>query len=211
MSLTFKLYHIWQSFFTASRHADGIAPLLLRLYLAPVMIQAGWNKLSNFDDTVNWFADPEWGLGLPFPEVLAALASGSEFVGGWLLLVGLAVRVVSLPLMVTMLVAAFTVHGQNGWLAIADASSWFADGTIFYNQQVMDAPQKIAAATSLLQQHGHYDWLTASGNFVILNNGMEFAITYFIMLVALFFSGAGRYTSVDYWLHLVFERHIRSA
>jgi len=33
-----------------------------------------------------------------------------------------------------------------------------------------------------------------------LNNGIEFAATYFIMLLALFFTGAGRYASVDYWV-----------
>jgi uncharacterized membrane protein YphA (DoxX/SURF4 family) len=35
---------------------------------------------------------------------------------------------------------------------------------------------------------------------VILNNGIEFAATYFIMLLALFFIGAGKYLSVDYWI-----------
>jgi hypothetical protein len=34
----------------------------------------------------------------------------------------------------------------------------------------------------------------------LLNNGIEFAATYFIMLLALFFIGAGRYLSVDFWL-----------
>ena len=53
------------------RFADGIAPLLLRLYLAPVMLQAGWTKLMSFDDTAEWFGNSDWGLGLPFPEVTA--------------------------------------------------------------------------------------------------------------------------------------------
>ena len=30
-------------------------------------------------------------------------------------------------------------------------------------------------------------------------NGIEFSITYFIMLLALLFMGAGRYVSLDYW------------
>jgi putative oxidoreductase len=34
----------------------------------------------------------------------------------------------------------------------------------------------------------------------VLNNGIEFAATYFIMLLALFFIGAGRYVSLDYWI-----------
>jgi len=41
---------------------------------------------------------------------------------------------------------------------------------------------------------------------VILNNGIEFAATYFIMLLALFFIGAGRYFSMDYWIRRGFMR-----
>ncbi|HBF47158.1 MAG TPA: hypothetical protein DDW91_12080, partial [Shewanella frigidimarina] len=46
----------------------------LRLYLAPVLMQAGYNKLSHFEDTAAWFGNPDWGLGLPMPEVMTALA-----------------------------------------------------------------------------------------------------------------------------------------
>ncbi|WP_199608724.1 HvfX family Cu-binding RiPP maturation protein [Flocculibacter collagenilyticus] len=179
---------------------EGIAPLLMRLYLAPIMIQAGWNKLSNFSDTAAWFGNAEWGLGLPMPELMAGLAATTEFVGGFLILIGLFTRLISIPLMFTMLVAAVTVHLKHGWLAIADASSWLADGTIFYNKNIMEAPEKVEAAKSLLQEHGNYEWLTSSGNFVILNNGIEFAATYFIMFLALFFYGGGKFTSVDYFM-----------
>jgi len=174
--------------------ADGLAPLLLRIYLAPVFLQAGWNKYTGFENTVEWFGNKEWGLGLPFPELLAAMATGTELIGGVLLLIGFAVRWISIPLMVTMLVAAFAVHWENGWLAISDGGSWLA------NDRVMEAQERLAAAKSLLQEHGHYDWLTGRGSVVILNNGIEFAITYFVMLFSLFFTGAGRFFSVDYWV-----------
>lgn len=180
------------------RHADGLPLLLLRLYLAPVMIQAGWNKATAFDSIVDWFGNTQWGLGLPFPEVLAFLATAAELGGGVLLLVGLVTRLVSVPLMITMLIAMITVHAENGWLAIADASSWFADGTLYHDASTLEAPEKLAAANSLLAQHGHIDWLTNSGKFVILNNGIEFAATYFVMLAVLLFYGGGRYVSLDY-------------
>ncbi len=177
-----------------TRIADGIAPLLLRLYLAPIMLQAGYNKLAHFEDTAAWFGNPDWGLGLPMPELMAALAAGTEFAGGLLLIVGLAVRWISLPLMVTMLVAAFTVHIDNGWLAISDISSWLA------NDRVLEAGERLARAKEILRENGNYDWLTGQGSVVILNNGIEFAATYFIMLLSLFFTGAGRYFSIDFWL-----------
>ncbi|MCS6173709.1 HvfX family Cu-binding RiPP maturation protein [Shewanella baltica] len=188
------LASLYQKLLNMSRYFDGIAPLALRIYLAPVLMQAGYNKLAHFDDTVAWFANPNWGLGLPMPAVMAGLAAGTEFFGAILLLLGLATRLISIPLMVTMLVAAFTVHWPNGWLAIADGSSWLA------NDRVLEAGDKLAKAKELLQEHGNYDWLTSSGNLAVLNNGIEFAATYFIMLLALFTLGGGRYTSLDYFI-----------
>ncbi|MDP6880384.1 MAG: DoxX family protein [Alteromonas macleodii] len=193
--------HIYQQIVARLQVADGIPLLLLRLYLAPVMIQAGWNKASSFDSIVDWFGNDDYGLGLPMPLVMAFLATAAELVGGVLLLLGALTRLVSIPLMVTMIVAMVSVHAKNGWLAIADASSWLADGTILLNENIMAAPEKLAAAKSLLQEHGHYDWLTSSGNFVVLNNGIEFAATYLIMLLVLFIYGGGRFFSVDYYVN----------
>jgi len=192
------LVKLYQKFVGLLQYVEGLAPLALRLYLAPVLMQAGYNKLSHFSDTAAWFGNPDWGLGLPMPEVMVGLAAGTEFFGGMLLILGLATRLISIPLMVTMLVAAFSVHWDNGWLAIADVNSWLA------NEQVMAAGDKLAKAKELLQENGNYEWLTSSGNFVVLNNGIEFAITYFIMLMALLFMGGGRYTSLDYYV----ERYV---
>ncbi|MCL1145797.1 DoxX family protein [Shewanella sp. 10N.261.52.F9] len=189
-----QLVKLYQRLLDGFKFVEGIAPLGLRLYLAPVLMQAGYNKLSNFSDTAAWFGNPDWGLGLPFPEVMVALAAGTEFFGGALLIVGLATRLIAIPLAFTMLVAAFSVHIDNGWLAIADASSWLA------NENVLASADKLARAKEILQENGNYEWLTSSGNFVILNNGIEFAITYLLMLLALIFMGGGRYTSLDYYI-----------
>jgi len=187
-------YNSLHNVLNKTRVMEGLAPLLLRLYLAPIMMQAGYNKLSHFEDTAAWFGNPDWGLGLPMPEVMAALAAGTELFGGILLIIGFAVRWISIPLMVTMIVAAFTVHIENGWLAIADSSSWLA------NERVMEAGERLSRAKDILRENSNYSWITGRGSVVILNNGIEFAATYFIMLFSLFFTGAGRYFSVDYWL-----------
>lgn len=183
-----------QRLLDSTRSIDFLAPLLLRIYLVPVFWVAGMNKLNGFDDVVAWFGNPDWGLGLPMPWLMAALATGTEVIGAVMLLIGLGVRWISIPLMVTMLVAAFSVHWVNGWQAVADAKSPFPPADI------ADAMQRLDAAKGLLQQHGNYDWLTGSGSFVISNNGIEWAATYFIMLLALFFIGGGKYLSADYWI-----------
>ena len=75
----------------------------------------------------------------------------------------------------------------NGWAAIADSSS-------------QEVAVRLGAAKDILREHGNYSWLTEKGSFVILNNGIEFAITYMLMLLSLLFTGGGRYVSVDYYL-----------
>ena len=170
-----------------TRVLDFLPLLATRLYLVPVFWMAGTQKLGHFESTVEWFGNPEWGLGLPFPTVMAALAGGTEVVGAIALLLGLGVRWISLPLMVTMIVAIATVHWENGWNAIASSAN-------------PEIAERLERARAILQEYGNYDWLTAKGQFVILQNGVEFAVTYLIMLGVLFFFGAGRWVSIDHWV-----------
>lgn len=195
-----QVIRLYQQGLKGIQQLDGLVALGLRVYLTPVLMQAGYNKLTHFSDTAAWFGDPNWGLGLPMPELMVALAAGTEFFGAILLLFGLATRLVTIPLSITMLVAALSVHWQNGWLAIADPNSWLA------NEQVIASGEKLQAAQALLQQYGHYEWLISSGKLVVLNNGIEFAITYLLMLLALMVIGGGRYTSLD---HLIAKRYQR--
>lgn len=189
-----KLAHTMHSGMQAIGRQDSLAALLLRLYLVPIFWMAGTQKLSHFNSTVEWFGNPEWGLGLPFPTLMAALATGTELVGAVLLLIGLGTRWIAMPLGVTMIVAATTVHWQNGWLAIASGSGVFA------TERTREAVDRLDRAKDILQTHGNYEWLTENGSVVILNNGIEFAATYLIMLLALIVIGGGRYVSLDYWL-----------
>ncbi|BFM14934.1 DoxX family protein [Maricurvus nonylphenolicus] len=176
------------------RHFDGLGPLALRLFLGPIFIFAGWKKITGIEDTIAWFGNPDWGLGLPMPELLGWAAALTEFGGGILLIAGLATRLVSIPLMITMLVAAFAVHWPHGWQAVADPS-W-----LYANERVVESAERLARAKEILKEHGNYDWLTGRGSLVILNSGIEFAATYFIMCLVLLFTGGGRYVSADYWI-----------
>jgi len=179
----------------STRVADFLAPLALRLYLAPIFWMAGTNKIGSMESTIEWFGNPDWGLGLPFPALLAWLAALTEAGGAILLVLGIAVRWIAVPLMITMLVAIFAVHWQNGWLAIAEGAQ-----SLFATDRTIAAMERLDKVREILQAHGNYEWLTEYGNLAMLNNGIEFAATYFIMLLVLFFYGAGRYLSVDYWV-----------
>ena len=185
-----KIGALWVQLLGYLKPIDGIPPLLARLYLTPVMLQAGYTKLVGFDNTVSWFES----MGMPLPVVSVALVALSEFVGGILLLIGWLTRLVCIPLMIAMLVAAFAVHGENGWLTLSDGNSWLA------NERVIEAQEQKREIRRLMREHGDYRWLTSNGNMTILNNGMQLAITYFLFLLILLFTGGGRYTSLDYWL-----------
>jgi uncharacterized membrane protein YphA (DoxX/SURF4 family) len=189
-----------QRLLDSTRVFDFLGPLALRLYLVPIFWMAGTKKLEDIDSISEWFGNPDWGLGLPFPEVMAWLATLTETGGAIMLLIGFGVRWISVPLMITMVVAAVTVHWQNGWLAIAEGSGLFATA------RTEGAIERLDKAKDILQTHGNYDWLTQNGSFVVLNNGIEFAATYFIMLLVLFFIGAGRFFSMDYWIRRAFMR-----
>ncbi|MSU24585.1 MAG: DoxX family protein [Opitutus sp.] len=68
----------------------------------------GKGKLLNLEKTTAFFTD----LGLPLPKLNAILAGGTECVGGLLLLVGLGSRLVSVPLIFTMVVAYATADKE---------------------------------------------------------------------------------------------------
>lgn len=188
-----------QKLLDKTRRADFLAPLLLRIFLAPIFIIAGYGKLTALDSTAYYFGEI---LGMPAPMLMAFLAGATEFFGGIALLLGLAVRWFALPLMMTMVVAAGTAHWQNGWHALPESTltvpwEWRKD-------LIEEANERKEAARSLLKQYGNYDWLTEAGPITILKNGIEFAATYFIMLLALFFMGSGRYVSLDYYIRKKF-------
>jgi putative oxidoreductase len=90
--------------------------LLMRLVLAYGFWGPAMMKWKNMDGIVNWFA----GMGIPFPTVNAYLSASTEVAGSILLFLGLATRIISIPLMVVMLVAIFTVHIHNGFEAGAN-------------------------------------------------------------------------------------------
>ena len=189
---------IYGCFLHLLRPLDGLGPLALRLFVGPIFILAGWNKLTGINDVAAWFGNPDWGLGLPAPVLMAWLAALTEFLGGIALLLGLGVRLAAIPLMVVMAVAAVTAHWQYGWHALPEQTltmpwEWRED-------LIEEAVVRREKAVELLKAHGNYDWLTEAGSFTVLKNGIEFAATYFVMVLALLCTGGGRYVSLDYWI-----------
>jgi putative oxidoreductase len=87
-------------------YAQPALLFLLRLYFGYGFFKAGLGKLENIENTAEYFA----GLDIPLPTLNAYLAGTTECFGGLLLLLGAASRVVTIPLIFTMLVAYATQH-----------------------------------------------------------------------------------------------------
>jgi putative oxidoreductase len=82
------------------------SPLLLvmRLYWGWQFHVTGTGKLTHLHRTAEFFR----GLHIPFPTLNACMAGATECVCGLLLLIGLASRLISIPLIFVMVIAYLT-------------------------------------------------------------------------------------------------------
>ncbi|EGD55444.1 DoxX family protein [Gordonia neofelifaecis] len=103
---------------TIIKQGQGLAVSIARIILGIIFFAHGWQKLFTFGmDGVK--ANFET-MGAPVPGVSAWFAALAEFIGGGLLIVGLAVPVVSVILILDMIGAIFIAH--------IDAGFWVNDG-----------------------------------------------------------------------------------
>jgi putative oxidoreductase len=83
--------------------------LLFRLAIAGVFFRAGLNKIASWEPTVALFHD-EYQVPVLSPQVAAALATTFELGCSLLLVVGLATRLATLPLLGMIAVIQFFVY-----------------------------------------------------------------------------------------------------
>ncbi len=164
---------------------DFLPPLLFRFFLAPIFWVEGSRRLGLFaGDDVEWWNPLTWidgavyqqgvdtlsqaqgFLSIPAPGIMNGVIGGVEVAAAILLIIGFAVRWISLPLMAILLVMGLA------------ATSFGTD--------------LVATGKELLMTHGY---MTPA------NTGITSAITLFLMVLALFFMGAGRFFSLDWWIH----------
>jgi putative oxidoreductase len=86
------------------------SPLLLvmRLYWGWQFFEIGKGKLMNIDRTANFFQS----LNIPHPHLNAVMAGSTECFGGLCLLLGLGSRILTIPLIFTMIIAYKTAESD---------------------------------------------------------------------------------------------------
>ena len=169
------------------RGLDFLPPLLLRLFLAPLFWVSGSKKLGLFAGTdIVWYNPMTWfdsaayqasvealsATPMPLPSMMNGVIGGVEVAAAFLLILGLAVRWISLPLLLLM--------GFSILLALGDGDM-------------------LAAGKNMLMTHGYTDATV---------DHLTVGVMYFIMVLSLFFMGAGRFFSVDWFLHRKLQRSI---
>jgi putative oxidoreductase len=118
-----------------------IAPILLltlRIMIASVFLKSGLTKFSNFDSAIFLFEN-EYNVPLLSPYVAACLALCFELGCSVLLIVGLATRLATLPLIGITLVIQFTVLENPMhfyWLAILATILTFGPGCLSLDKLV---------------------------------------------------------------------------
>ena len=97
------------------KHYQSTAPLLLRLIIGFGYMAHGWVKLSRgpagFEKLLIY-------TGVPFPHFTSWLVPYIELFGGLVILLGAFVTIISIPLIITQLVAMFTVQIKYGFSSV---------------------------------------------------------------------------------------------
>ena len=157
------LKKLYSEFSRLTEYTQSIGLLGLRFILAYTFFGPAMMKWSDMSSVVAWFGS----MGIPFPTINAYMAASTEIAGVVLLTLGLFTRLISIPLIVTMLVAIVTVHGVNGF-------AFVQEGTEVLNAYV----------------NGEL----VEGTMIKLNNGYELVLYYILMLVVLVGHGGGKFS-----------------
>jgi putative oxidoreductase len=102
------LTRTYDGFRRAVSSLQSVFLLLVRLYWGWQFAQSGWGRLHHIPQATQFFAS----LHIPFPHANVVFVSTLEFVGGILLILGLASRVISLLLAIDMVVAYITADPE---------------------------------------------------------------------------------------------------
>jgi putative oxidoreductase len=114
-----KLYKIYTSILN-----KGQSPFLLavRLYWGWQLAQSGWGKLHNLGKVTEYFQS----INVPMAHMTAVGVSTLELVGGVLLFVGLASRLIALPLTINMIAAYYFGDHEALFSIFSDPGKFYA-------------------------------------------------------------------------------------
>jgi putative oxidoreductase len=108
-----KTVQMYQKMTGKLSNLQDLPLFFFRLILAIGFFTPAMMKWKNIGGIAEWFGS----MGIPMPVLNAYMAATTEMAAVILLPLGLATRFISIPLMITMVVAIVTVHIGNGFNA----------------------------------------------------------------------------------------------
>ena len=108
-------------FDTLNAFPQSLLQLLMRIAIVPVFWRSGWGKLENMEQAIGLFRE-EYKLPILPPGLAAYLGTAVELAAPALILVGLATRLATLPLIALTLTIQFLVYP----VSYPDHLLWFA-------------------------------------------------------------------------------------
>lgn len=96
--------------------------LLIRVFWGWQFLQSGLGKFSHIEKVISFFSD----LGIPAPAFNAYFNASLETVGGILLILGLASRLIAVPLTINMVVAYLTADREAWTSFFSEPGKFFA-------------------------------------------------------------------------------------
>ena len=121
-SLIDKIDRLYAIFLKAANSLQSPLLLAIRVYWGWQFWQSGSGKLSDISKTVDYFTS----LGIPAPSLNAHFIALLEAGGGILLILGLASRLIALPLLIDMIMAYVIADREALASIISDPDKFYA-------------------------------------------------------------------------------------
>ena len=101
--------HLYDRFTGRAQYLQSAVLLMLRVTWGWQLLESGYGHLTHVQKTVEAFR----GWGVPLPEVNVYISGSTELIGGFLLVIGLVARLISVPLIFNFLVAYLTASRET--------------------------------------------------------------------------------------------------
>jgi putative oxidoreductase len=116
-----RFYGLYAQFRRGASALQSPLLLLVRLYWGWQFAQSGWGRLHHIPQATQFFAS----LHIPFPGANVVFVSSLEFIGGILLILGLACRIISLLLAIDMIFAYLTADMEALHSIVSDPGKFY--------------------------------------------------------------------------------------
>jgi putative oxidoreductase len=116
-----KLAGYYRLYRNSASSLQSLFLLFVRVYWGWQFIQTGLVKLNHIPRVTEYFAQ----LGMPIPHETAIFVSLLEVVGGCLLILGLASRLIAFPLFIDMLVAFIAADREAFMSFVSDPGKFY--------------------------------------------------------------------------------------